>query len=99
LNRRLASNQVDAGPLLTITANYNKEYAKFYSTYVAYDNAMTKLLSIDCNREPVAFYNALLDAREKRLALSKSNLAIKELVRQYGESFTDLKTTYEKENP
>ena len=99
LNRRLAANQLDAGSLLTITADYNKEYRTFFNAYIQYDNAMTKLLSIDCTKEPVAFYNALLDAREKRTKLSKSNLAIKELVRQYGVSFTDLKANYERQNP
>jgi len=95
LNRRLAANRLDGGPLLTITSDYNAQYRKFYSAYIEYDNALSKVLEIDCDREPVAFYNALLDAREKREALSVINLAIKDLIRQYGTAFTDLKTNYE----
>lgn len=98
LNRRLASNQLDAGNLLTITADYNKEYRTFFNAYIQYDNAMTKLLGIDCAKEPVTFYNALLEAREKREILSASNRAIQEYIRTYGAEFTDFKTTYEADN-
>ena len=95
LNRRLASNQLDAGSLLTITADYNKEYRVFFDAYIEYDNAMSKLLGIDCNREPVSFYNALIDAREKRQLLSRSNQQILELIRNYGAEFTTFKNDYE----
>ena len=98
LNRRLAANQLDAGPLLKIASDYNNEYSTFYDAYVEYDNALSKVRDTDCDREPVAFYNALLDVRDKRTKLSTSNQAIKELIRQYGASFTTFKTEYEKEN-
>lgn len=97
LNRRLASNQLDAGNLLTITADYNKEYRTFFDAYISYDNAMSELLRVDCNREPVSFYNALVDAREKRQVLSKSNQAIQDLIRNYGTEFTSFKKDYEAE--
>lgn len=98
LNRRLASNQLDGGNLLTITADFNRKYSKFYTTYVDYDNAMSDLLDIDCSKQPVGFYNALLEARSKRTELSKINLELKELIRQYGVTFADFKTQYEEEN-
>src|SRR5690348_9074125 len=34
LNRRLASNQLDGGALLTITSDYNAEYNRFYRAYI-----------------------------------------------------------------
>lgn len=98
LNRRLASNQLDGGALLSITSDYNTEYNQFYQAYIDYDNALSEVLKVDCNREPVAFYNALLDAREKRIKLSESNGKIKEHIRQYGVAFVDFKTTYEREH-
>ena len=95
LNRRLASNQLDAGSLLTITADFNAEYRVFFDAYIQYDNAMTHLLTIDCNKEPVTFYNALTSAREKRVILSESNQAIQDYIRAYGVEFTDFKESYE----
>lgn len=98
LNRRLADNQLDGSVLINITADFNKEYSKFYSKYVSYDNAMSSLLKIDCSRQPVAFYNALVDARAKRLELSTINLRLKELIRSYGVGFADFKSAYESED-
>jgi hypothetical protein len=98
LNRRLASNQLDGGALLTVTSDYNTEYNYFYRAYIDYDNALSKVLDTDCNREPVAFYNALLDARQKRIKLSEHNTKIKENVTRYGVAFTEFKTAYEKEH-
>jgi hypothetical protein len=98
MNRRLASNQLDGGALLSITSDYNAEYNRFYKAYVDYDNALSKVLDTDCDREPVSFYNALLEAREKRVKLSESNIKIKELIRQYGATFTEFKTNFEKED-
>lgn len=98
LNRRLASNQLDGGAFLTITSDYNAEYNRFYRAYIDYDNALSNVLETDCKREPVAFYNALLDAREKRVKLSESNTKIKEHIRQYGTEFLTFKEAYDKEN-
>lgn len=98
LNRRLASNQLDGGALLTIAADYNSQYNKFYNAYIDYDNALSRVLDIDCTQQPVAFYNALLDAREKRNELSKINLTIRDLVRKYGKEFTEFRSEYNKDN-
>lgn len=98
LNRRLAANQQDGSGLLTITSNYNDEFTKFSKAYVEYDNSLAKVLEIDCSKEPVAFYTALIDARTKRTALSVNNQRIKEYIREYGVSFTDLKQKIEQEN-
>lgn len=98
LNRRLASNQLDGGALLSITSDYNTEYNRFYQAYIDYDNALSKVLETDCNREPVTFYNALLDARQKRIKLSEHNAKIKEYIRSYGVAFTDFKTAHDKEH-
>lgn len=96
LNRRLASNQLDPGKLLTITSDYKAEYGVFYRAYIDYDNALSKVLDIDCTREPVTFYNALVEAREKRVKLSESIVRLKTLIRDYGVNFSDFKSNYEK---
>lgn len=95
-NRRLASNQLDPGKLLTITSEYKAEYNRFYQAYIDYDNAMAKVIETDCDREPVTFYNALVEAREKRATLSESVSKLKGLIREYGVNFADFKSRYEK---
>lgn len=98
LNRRLAANQLDAGKLLTITSSYKAEYDVFYRAYIDYDNALSEVLDIDCDREPVTFYNALVDARQKRVKVSESIARLKNHIREYGSNFADFKTNFEKEN-
>lgn len=99
LNRRLASNQLDGGQLINLSADFNKEYNKFYTAYTEYDNAVSKVLTIDCDKAPVTFYNALVDARTKRDNLSKSNQELMRLVQAYGTTFEDFRAKYSKENP
>lgn len=93
-NRRVASNQLDPGKLLTITSDYKSEYAVFYQAYIDYDNALSKVLDIDCTKEPVTFYNALVEAREKRVKLSESIGRLKGLIRDYGVNFSEFKSNY-----
>lgn len=97
-NRRLASNRLDGSQFLSITADYNKEYIKFYDAYIEYDNAMVKLLAVDCMKQPVSFYNALLEARAKRAMLSSVNQTITGLIKEYQSTFDTFKASFIKEN-
>lgn len=97
LNQRLVANRLDGGDLITIAADFETEYDQFYSAYIAYDNALTELLAVDCSKQPVTFYNALLEARTKRAELSGSNQKLKVLIRQYGDAFAAFKAAQLKE--
>jgi hypothetical protein len=97
LNQRLVANRLDGGDLITVAADFDSEYDRFYSSYIAYDNALTELLAVDCSKQPVTFYNALLNARTKRAELSSSNQKLKQLVEQYGNAFKIFKAEQLKE--
>lgn len=97
LNRRLAANRLDGGSLTNITADFNREYNRFYKAYISYDNAITKLLGIDCTKEPVAFYNALLEARVSRAVLNSSNQRLVQLARDYKVEFDTFRTQFLRE--
>ena len=94
LNRRLADNQLDGSALIAITADYNKTYSQFYDDYIAYDNALSKVLKIDCTKEPVTFYTTLIDARQKRYILSNDNQALIKLIKSYGTEFDHFHTSF-----
>jgi hypothetical protein len=98
LNRRLASNQLNGGELVDITAEFDQEYGRFYDAYIAYDNALTDVLDLDCTKQPVEFYNTLLDARAKRIQLSAINQKLKDLIRSYGATFVEFKRDFLKEH-
>lgn len=95
-SRRLAANQLDGGVFLDLSASFRTEYITFNRAFIDYDNALTKVLAVDCTREPVAFYNELLNAREKRQVLSTSNQALMDIIRRYSTAFSDYRTQFEK---
>lgn len=87
LNRRMASNRLDASALVRTTSQFNTEYKTFYQAYIAYDNRISRLLSIDCTKEPVKFYNALISAREARQYLYESNQRLVTHATDYKQQF------------
>ena len=94
-SRRLATNQVDGGTFVDLAATFKTEYSRFNRAFIDYDNAITRVLSVKCLDEPVTFYNELLEARQRRDALAKSNQALMEIIRKYGTAFADYKTAFE----
>lgn len=94
LNRRIAANGLDGGLLVATTAQFNNEYKRFYAKYISYDTAISNLLSIDCTREPVSFYDALVKAREARTELNSSTQRLVDLARQYKTQFDTFRTNF-----
>lgn len=66
MNGRLVANHKYTGNLPTITARFNENFEYFKKNYIAYDQQVSHLLSIDCSKKPEEFYSALEDARQKR---------------------------------
>jgi hypothetical protein len=66
MNSRLALSHKNAGNLLDITAKFSGRLAAFRETYQSYDKKIETLLSINCERVPADFYDALNEARAKR---------------------------------
>lgn len=98
LNKRIASHKLDGGKLVQIAADFDDEYKNFYDAYIAYDTALSNLLRIDCTKEPVAFYTALMKARTARQTLNESNQKLVQLMRDYKAEFDAFKTNFLKEH-
>jgi hypothetical protein len=86
-NSRAALNQLDSGKLLSITSQYGKELSGFINTYRDYEQAMSQVLELDCTKQPVAFYDGVADARQKRQKVYAHNEALRKLTRDYREAF------------
>lgn len=93
-NQRLAANQLDGGQLITTAATFKAAYARFFDSYISYDNALVEVLKIDCKEKPEKFYTALTNAREKRAELSEANQAIVRIINDYYKAFKDFKTNF-----
>lgn len=65
-NSRLSSNNYDNSSLVAVTTAYNQKLDVFRLDYQAYEVQLASALKIDCLNQPVAFYDTVASAREKR---------------------------------
>ena len=83
LNSRVSLNKLDGVTLVSTTVQYEKEFDEFRANYQSYEEAMSKALDINCTEQPVAFYDSVTDAREKRQKVHDSTQAIQKTIKQY----------------
>lgn len=98
LNARVVAGKLDGAALTTLTASYEQQFGEFRANYTAYDDAMVKLLRINCTNQPVAFYDSVADARAKRQQVYVSNQALQKTIEQYKGVFDAFKQRFLQEN-
>lgn len=86
-NSRVALNQLDSGKLVSITSGYGKELDGFRTDYQHYEEAMSQLLQLDCEKQPVTFYDGVANVRTKRAAVHARAEALQKATRDYKEAF------------
>jgi len=84
-------NQYDASDLVKTTSDYDEALKKFRMIYKAYDDTMSELVRMDCQRTPVTFYDRVAVAREQRLAVHDAVVELQELIAQYREQVEEFK--------
>ena len=94
LNGRLALNQFDAGELVSITSKYSQSVDKFRDAYYEYETKLSQVLRIDCQDDPIAFYEGVQDTREKRQAVLDRVTEVNNLADDYYEEFNQLRSEY-----
>lgn len=88
LNSRIALNRLDGGVELTIIAqNYNQNLSEFRQIYIAYEQAVSRTLRINCENQPVAFYDSVAEAREHRGELHDITQALAGDIEAFGVEF------------
>ena len=85
MNSRLANNQLDAGSLLTITADFSNSLNSFRQHYSSYDQSISDLLDIDCAKKPAQFYDKLQTARAKRSLVQADSAKLSQDIKSYRE--------------
>jgi hypothetical protein len=65
-NERLLSNNLDVSLLAATTSSYSLTLDTFRTDYQAYEEQLSDALNVDCNKEPVTFYDDIIAARAKR---------------------------------
>jgi hypothetical protein len=87
MNSRIALNRLDGTTLISLAARYESQLTEFRSDYRLYEEAMSRTLKINCTNQPVAFYDSVGDAREKRKKVHGATSALHGTIREYKNEF------------
>ncbi len=83
LNSRLTLDRYDATQLVKISSDYNTALAKFRTVYKQYDDIMAAVVHMDCNRQPVSFYDKVGSARIARQKVHDTVVQMTAYIDQY----------------
>lgn len=87
MNGRLTAHKADASSLVKLTAQYDKILVEFRVNYKKYDDQMSSVLTINCRKQPVAFYDEVAKARALRKVVNTNVNDLNQLIRDYEKSF------------
>lgn len=97
-NSRVALNKYDGAKLVEQTASYEKQLNDFRTDYKAYEESMSRTLRINCQNEPVAFYDSVAETREKRRLVNQRTMQLQKTIQEYKNTFEVLARTIEEKN-
>jgi hypothetical protein len=83
-NSRIVLNRISDETLLSTAAQYDKQLEVFRQQYQLYEEAMSASLRINCVNQPVAFYDSVVDTREKRQQTHDAAAELHKTIQEYG---------------
>lgn len=86
-NGRIAKYTQQNVSLVELASDYDSELTTFRSNYQQYEEAMSRTLKIDCQNQPVSFYDSVTDTRNKRAITHDSVIALQKTIQDYGAQF------------
>jgi hypothetical protein len=92
-NNRLANNNIPNANLVDATANFDSILDTFRLDYIAYEEQLSIAINIDCQKQPVSFYDAVSSARSKRELVHSDIARLNQSLTQYKSELT----TFEEE--
>lgn len=86
-NSRIAKYTQQNVSLVGLASDYDGQLTAFRNNYSQYEEAMSRTLKIDCQNQPVAFYDGVVDTRNKRAATHDSVVTLQKTIQDYGTQF------------
>jgi len=86
-NSRIAKYTQQNVSLVELASSYDGQLTAFRSNYQQYEEAMSRTLKIDCQNQPVSFYDGVTETRDKRAATHDSVIALQKTIQDYGTQF------------
>ena len=93
-NSRVALNNLNSSELVSIAATYQQQLAAFRTNYQQYEEVLSAALKINCTDQPVAFYDKVTEARDKRKKVHESTLELKRSIETYKNTFTTFRASF-----
>lgn len=87
LNSRISLNRLDGASLVAIAATYEGQLTYFRQSYQQYEEAMSRILKINCTNQPVVFYDGVTDVRAKRKKVHESTTVLHGTITEYKNEF------------
>jgi len=97
-NSRVTSNQLDGKSLIDIYTTYEKHLAEFRSNYQSYEQSMSETLRINCQNQPVSFYDKVNATSELRKRVHTSVAALHKAINDYKVAFDAFAKKFEENN-
>jgi hypothetical protein len=97
-NSRVTSNQLDGKSLIDIYTTYEKHLAEFRSNYQSYEQSMSETLRINCQNQPVSFYDKVNATSELRKRVHTSVVALHKAINDYKIAFDAFAKKFEENN-
>lgn len=89
-NLRLVANNLKPVELLTITDNYQKQFAQFRQNYVNYEEKLSQSLELSCDQNPTQLIGSLPELRQLRQKLNANTKTLRQLAGDYQIKFKEL---------
>jgi hypothetical protein len=84
-NSRLILNRVNSDTLVKLGVEYEQQLQTFRLQYKQYEEAMSATLRMNCVNQPVAFYDSVVDTREKRRLTHEATVSLQKTIQKYGD--------------
>lgn len=91
-NSRITYNRLGGLKLTATTMEYDKRFTSFQNSYRTYYDAVSQVIDMNCQDQPVAFYNGVAAARDRRHKLHDDVVALNALLQTYKNDFEDFAT-------
>lgn len=92
MNSRVALMKLNGVELAKTTVEFNDKLNTFRSRYQQYEQLLLRPIQMKCSDQPVAFYDAIVEARDARGLVKEMVGELGNLVTQYSKQVSELRT-------
>ncbi len=95
-NARLNNNHLDSRATTSVIGSYQTARDNFRRDYILYEQQLSAALTIDCQRQPEAFYRAVEEARIRRDTVHTDTQRLNRSIDDYRSAVNDFWLNYQR---